>query len=1735
MASNVELHNPSTEGVGGLKGIRLPDGFTPITGVGEASFKKAVNTRMANTPAIQDIGYVGVNDSRLDKGISSLEDFYNLEEFRGQVQSEVGQIVNGVIKGAVLAGTTFLDGTVGLITGIAQGISNMADKDDTTGFWQGLWQNEFSQLMNDTNKAVENIFKNYYTKDELENPLAARNIFSGNFIGDKFLKNIGFTIGAYYSGKAFTSILQATKLPTLLGVATKSARVPNMVTSGSGAVVSALNEGRIMALEDSNNWRTLQEQQAKDRFTQNLMSINQYEGTAYYAHKEQEFKNQYLAELDKIQEDQAKMGNMEMFLNIPLLTASNLFQFGKLYSNGFKSQRILSKLSKRNALQTGMKALGNGLSEGFEEVSQGAISNIAGLGYEQDVMNFYASKRDANSEKKAIDWMKAISTGLNDTFNDSATAEEFLIGTLTGFLGMPVFGKANTKNAWLGKDKMIGLAGGIGGEIQESKEYNERVDRIANYINSRTAEDKETLNYYRGLIRHIKTQDDMDKAASIGSTKDFKNAEFEQLLSDIMMFDNAGKIEDFMAIIDAAYDTSDENLNAIIENTTTTLEDGTKKGPFIDSSGNKLTATPEGKENMIKQINQAKEAMVNTINNYIKVKNDIDVRTGEALEDDELETLVSLRMKVDNWKNRIKEVHSGVKDKLAKLAVDYHKFAYEIAGSAEKVDPNLKEFSDALFNTANKSAEEIATMLMLDPKYIDKLYQSVLPLVESGKSSIDLSELDTLLEELKDIRDLSMASTKFTAKFNEYTRHPENLKKDLEDTYAKLEKSYNDSQIEDYAEEILKGATDVNSLKEVLQNIPSNKLQLAFTKALEKASEEQKKIFQDFDDLDTIVNSLQSFDVHSYSSGTAAILASNIESILANATSKDDVLEALNILKESLANTGNTEASKAVEDFINHIHATFTELEKAANPPTAEPETTSTASTGGTGLLGGMTPTATVTEKDTIPPGSALPVSGATREEALQNAIDKLDELFNNGTTELIEDIVNRGLYNPNLTEEDVQFIKETAREYLNDQITSTPEEVVRTIVENKIAQQEVNYKRDKTLASTVVTDYSIHDAKNKKKVAYIPTEADLAKIQSFLKAQGTYTLMESGKIGVLNAKVRNGIDINFITNEEYPNTIFLATEVTSEFKRRVNTSFSPIVINGKEYAVLGVLNNNSSEDYSNIVDTVKAETEGQTSSWKIAKSVTKIKQFYSGRMVTSDESNPSEERPLSTLLTGKTLGKDYGFAIVYGDGNDKYIGIDEASEEIAYWNQYLPADKRNGSLWIMARGSNGVWYPHYVSIARTGEIEWSDNTFFDSIRKYLKELVSNGTLEDKLKAKLALNKTIFFPSGNKLSFTDDFVSIGGTKIKKVDYANNSDYINAIINTIKSKNLRFQVSARALDNSTTRNDIIEAGIIKSDLLQLEHIIGSFDVYGLTETPAGTSTQHTGNRKVIPTNRVDTFYVGGKQYDEFINERGEVEFYTQDGNKVTTHPLYEQLKALSDIAKKAISGVIIGDATYYKIPYGSKFLYIEHRKSQAPKFINGRVYNSKINKTKKTNAPLPTSGLLSTMTTGVATPESEVMASPTQNTEGTSLLGAMQTGPAVPEPNEFDFNRMMEIDPPFDIPAPEVEMPMPEAEQPTVEQPVASPTPEAKPKPKVSSRKDSLRRIKQKATTSSDIDGWIEAEKSNILDIAQDVGFEGSLSEDSIKGLLEKNGIPLDSIKDSEDLKLKLDYILNCKQ
>ncbi len=748
-------------------------------------------------------------ESMFDEPTATEAQFQELGDIRANNQPWYAQIGAGLAKGAILAGTTFLDGTVGLIFGAGTAIGE--------GRWSGLWDNDFSKAMQSVNEWSEQALPNYYTRAEQEQPWY-ENIFTANFLGDKFIKNLGFTVGAFYSGGVTAAGLKVTKLPQLIGAIAKSSKAPAIVNTAVGATISAVNEGRIEALNNSKDWFELHKAQLDDSLRERLNAIqaeyeanagkelvrsgvegNQFVDPAYVKYQDAIAKEReaYNAALGKLNEDRLKMGNADLLMNIPILTASNIIQFGKLYANGFKTARKATNIvGKAGEYTAGTTRLGaataitkGALSEGTEEMAQGAASRIAGNYYSTDVNNFYKSKTDPEAAQETLSWTKSFAEGINETVNDGSVWEEFFIGSLTGALGMPRF--RGVRNAQGGIQSPITIEGGA---INEWRDYNEKIAReneIANYMNSRI-NSPEFKNYYQGLIRHNKYQNDMNRAAEEGDEFNFKNAEHAQLVSDIAMFDNAGRMEDLTTLINTAFDTSDENLASIVENTTTTLEDGSKVGPFVDKNGNPMYATPEGKQEMIEKLQQNHDEMTNTINNYLKIKDELDIKTGQQLSDDQLEELTWMKSQIGNWSERATAMSGEVKSAIGSVLGNLDSFLrfnqqvrdFEGQSHADiterylQADKNVRAIEGAI-NTLNmvrgQDDKVLAHTLATNPKFVDGLVKEI---NEVDETVLSADEKEDITTKLNDIVKLGNASKTYNAKLKEYLENPQKQAED---------------------------------------------------------------------------------------------------------------------------------------------------------------------------------------------------------------------------------------------------------------------------------------------------------------------------------------------------------------------------------------------------------------------------------------------------------------------------------------------------------------------------------------------------------------------------------------------------------------------------------------------------------------------------------------------------------------------------------------------------------------------------------------------------------------------------------------------------------------------------------------------------------------------------------------------------------------------------------------------
>ena len=761
-------------------------------------------------------------ESMFDNKTANQADFENLGDVRAENQPWYAKIGAGLAKGAVLAGTTFLNGTLGLALGIGTGVSNLADNDPKTGFLSGIWDNDFSRAMDEFNQWSEKELPNYYTQDEIDNPMTLRNIFSANFWGDKFIKNIGFTVGAFYSGgvysKGLGAILKAVKAGT---------KATAITQQGVGSVISAVNEGSFEALNAANEFEQKYKSAIDDNYRQKIQAIqaeyevnrgkqmvrtgvegSQFVDPAYIKYKQdmEMERDNYNKAIAKLQEDKAKVGNTTLLLNIPILTASNIYQFGKLYSKGFNTARktadiVLDEPGKYAAKNTSKlykigRILGGGLSEGFEEVEQQLASDTQQHYYATDVNNFYRSLQDPNAAQETLDWTKSFGETLSRTMGEASTWEQFFIGGLTGLMGMPRFRGIRNEQGKL--QSPVVLQENMFSKWKELSQEADRNKAVADELNARIGS-PEFKNYYQGLIRHKKYQNDMDDAALRDDEFDFKNAEHAQLLSDIDMFSKAGRFEDLKYMVSDALDTSDANLDAIIRNTTTVDSNGKLIGPYAkyaiknsDGSISSNFGNNGSKQEMIESLTKDRDEVMDTINEYEKTRNELDNKSDYRFTNEQLDELTWMKSQLSNWSKRASEMSGQVKEAIGSVIgrLESQKRAAEAVRQHEgmanadlsenymKADKIIQHIDKAVNNLdliRNLDDETAAATLAKNPNILEGLKKQINKLDDGVMSADDKKDI---IKKLDDLSRLGSASDIYQKKFTEYLLNPTNIDED---------------------------------------------------------------------------------------------------------------------------------------------------------------------------------------------------------------------------------------------------------------------------------------------------------------------------------------------------------------------------------------------------------------------------------------------------------------------------------------------------------------------------------------------------------------------------------------------------------------------------------------------------------------------------------------------------------------------------------------------------------------------------------------------------------------------------------------------------------------------------------------------------------------------------------------------------------------------------------------------
>lgn len=890
MANNQQIQDPSTQGVGGLRGIKSIDALkqeglirsTPQINSVE-DFKQVSNSALQRAVP-QEVGFVGVNDSMFDDNITSMTQLDNLANTRGEMQPWYAQIGAGLAKGAVLAGTTFADGIIGTIVGLGNAAA--------TGTFSGFWDNPFSNAMQRVNEWSESALPNYYTDAEKNDPWY-ENIFSANFIGDKFLKNLGFAVGAAYSGKisaagmsrilslnkarqAFKGAVTASgealnpnaalqayregdlfldgvRLTDELARDAKKLKMAEPTLKLTGAFSGALGEARIEAIQNSKDWFELHKQQLDDaqakvaaqeqesmlrefpQFAQYQISpdgksfeqVLTPEGQAMLQARV-DAKFDYNGGLQKLSEDRAKMGNIDFALNIPLLTVSDAWQFGKFYAGGYNTAKRGSQIlrtvaedgtisysaAKPSVLRNALKIASKGVAEGpYEEMGQAVAGKVAGYKYASELNDFYGAKIDPDAESETIDWLQATAKAIQQTYGTVEGWEEGFIGGLTGLVGIPGF--RSTRNSEGGFQSPVYLQGGIKEDIQEIRERSEKDDAIVAQLNNRV-QSPEFLNYYQSAIRHNAYQKQMDEAADNNDNFEFKNAEHNQLISDVIMFDKAGRIQDLYDIIDEAGSIKPEDVEQIRQ-LTTNQETGT-------SVYDNMTD-----EEVIEQIQKQTQETKEAVDNYRKISQDLQVKIGDYFDEDGLEEMTYYFSNIDNLENRFKSVHEDIKDRLQGV-LDASMDREFISDSDEN---KINRLSDLLNYSPVRLINELAD---------SKEAQAYISLLDKALQT-DPNKQD-IIDEVNDLHKIAERRLDFIDKYDTYLRNPQALQQKQERQRENIIRENERQEIAKTKDAAL-AATNLNEFREALNNEPDSSKRQQILDELENEGNKMAKDYKE--------------------------------------------------------------------------------------------------------------------------------------------------------------------------------------------------------------------------------------------------------------------------------------------------------------------------------------------------------------------------------------------------------------------------------------------------------------------------------------------------------------------------------------------------------------------------------------------------------------------------------------------------------------------------------------------------------------------------------------------------------------------------------------------------------------------------------------------------------------------------------------------------------------------------
>ena len=771
----------------------------------------------------------------------------DLEEARALEQSGFAKIGNGLIKGGITAAATATNTVAGTALGLGKffwqymPIINKANPEGVPSFMEALdasVNNDISRWTVDLQKKSDEWFPNYRTEAERSEEYQKewyKHMGTANFIGDSFLKNFGFTVGAMGGGMVWSKLLGNALSKKLAGDILKGSviaaegdaeanatlqRVAEAVKNGTveamdanklavsieeaarrinkadallqiyGATIGAMGEGNMEGLmakqeflddylqnlnenfiqdykdaeaqviqegkEQGNKWVTYVIGTREDGTVGPVPVLTkagkmQVEERRYNLQKDLE-KNRQQAEIEG-----DRLASTTFLLNLPILTTSNLVQFGRMFSGGWKTARgnaakvkgkVGTELPKNikgeyaapkftgeyksgagslgwNSVLNTLKVMG---SESFEEMAQGTVSSGAKNVASENMASFNNEGYDPASVNQVREWFSNMYEGGAEYLSDVKNWQEGALGAITGLFGIP--GKV-----WKSGQRWNG---GIYGAVKDARERVQSSEATAEKLNT-LVNSKEFQDRWHGYIRHLSYDAKMQDAVANDDQYAWHDANDAQLINDVIMFADAGKLEDLSQIIDAYSSLSVADANSLKE----AMKDD--KSDQVTNPGRDIRNM--NPEEIVSKVKEQATDIKKTIEQYKNVYEALSARAPIGTSPELLKELVFTTMQIKNYEGRFLQMLNETLeqiDPILELRASYRQNGELINDAGEKKQ-RLLEMRGLYENIYGK-----VTVPVKMPKYVEEAVNKQLDVLE------ELSQGDDELQKkVKDMRKLA--------------------------------------------------------------------------------------------------------------------------------------------------------------------------------------------------------------------------------------------------------------------------------------------------------------------------------------------------------------------------------------------------------------------------------------------------------------------------------------------------------------------------------------------------------------------------------------------------------------------------------------------------------------------------------------------------------------------------------------------------------------------------------------------------------------------------------------------------------------------------------------------------------------------------------------------------------------------------------------------------------------------